>query len=172
MSHFAEMPVSRWSLGLVVRAGVVALIAVGVGGALGYAVSHQRSPSSPSRVVRPQPAGDAERALLAPLAVGSTVAGFEVRAIEAVRDGALTLTCAHGEATLQIQIRLRSAEAPAVAGRYGVFFSLGGGGGGGGAGASTEADGQRLARAVAEILTQHLDLPVPSGLTERHPGRE
>jgi|GEM_PF-2757235 len=148
----------NWSSGLVAKVVFMALVALGVGAALGYVLTHERGPSRPKSVKPASPAGPAELALIAPLAVGSTVDGYELRTVDAVHDGVEVLTFARGASIVRIEIALDSPEAPATAGRYAVFYSLADG-------SVPEADGQMLAKTVAAALQR--EAPTPAGLTVR-----
>lgn len=111
---------------------------------------------------RPRPAGPAERALVAPLAEGSALDDYEVREIHAVGpEGAMQVVCAKGRSVVRLSVALltpateEGPEPPAVAGRYAIFYSL--------RGASPE-EGERLARALAEVLSKNDAAPAPPGM--------
>ncbi|MBK9263717.1 MAG: hypothetical protein IPM54_28425 [Polyangiaceae bacterium] len=106
------------------------------------------------------PAGPDELALVAPLVVGSSLGDFEVREIQAVQRGVLNIVCAKGRSVVHLFIALASdkgPEPPAEAGKYAIFYSLRKG---------DPSDAERLAKALAEIVGKHSDVPVPKGMTE------
>lgn len=110
--------------------------------------------------VPPRPAGAEELALVAPLVVGRSLAEFEVTEIWAVRKGVLDVVCRKDRSVVRLSIALRSEkgpEPPAVADKYAVFYSVRSG---------DPSEGERLAKALAEIVGKHADVPVPKGLTE------
>ncbi|MRG90758.1 hypothetical protein [Polyangium spumosum] len=107
----------------------------------------------------PRPAGPAELALVAPLAPGSSLDGFTVREILAVRDGVLTLVCEKDRSVVRLSIALAADDGPtppAVAGKYAIFYS---------ARRGDPAEAERLAKALAALLEKHPDVPAPPGMT-------
>jgi hypothetical protein len=106
------------------------------------------------------PAGPEELAIVAPLAKGSDLGGYEVRDIRTVRDGVMRLVCVKDDATVRLDVALVDDEGPvppATAGKYAVYYSLKG---------SVPEDGARLAQKLAKVLEQHQDAPVPKGMTK------
>lgn len=100
---------------------------------------------------------------MAPLVPGARLGGYEVREIHAIEGGQLTLVCAKDRATVRLSIALAADEGPAppaTAGRYAVFYSLRN---------APPEDGERLAKALADVLGKHTDLPPPAGLTAFSP---
>jgi len=92
--------------------------------------------------------------------VGSSLADFEVIEIHAIQKGVLDVVCRKGRAAMRLSIALASdkgPEPPATAGKYAVFYSVRSG---------DPADAERLAKALAEIVGKHSDVPVPQGMTE------
>lgn len=155
---------SRWSLATLVRAVVVASIAVGIGAGLGYLVAHQPAPKlAPAGAAQPHPAGPAELAVVAPLRPGDALADFEVTAILAVdAAGALRVACEQGEAGLTLEVTLATDTGPpppARAGRYAIFYALRVG--------ATHEQGQRLAAALAAVLAANAETPIPPGMASR-----
>jgi hypothetical protein len=107
----------------------------------------------------PKPAGPSELALVAPLAPGGELDGFEVREVRAVADGVLVVVCGKDRVVVRLWVALASdagPEPPATAGRYAVFYSA--------KGADPE-DAARLARALAAVVDKRADVPVPPGMT-------
>jgi hypothetical protein len=106
------------------------------------------------------PAGPEELALVAPLVVGGSLDSFEVTEIQAIRKGVLNVACRKDRAIVRLWIALDAEKAPkppAVAGKYAVFYSVRDGDG---------AEAERLAKALAQIVEKHADLPAPKGMTE------
>jgi len=106
------------------------------------------------------PAGIEELALVAPLVVGSSLGDFEVVEIDAIQKGVLDVVCRKGRSVVRLWIALASdkgPEPPAQAGKYAVFYSVRGG---------DPADAERLAKALADVVGKHADVPVPKRLTE------
>ncbi len=106
----------------------------------------------------PQPAGPSELALIAPIAAGTMLEGYSVKAVNAVENGILVIQCEKERTKITLWVALLGEggpSAPASAGKYAVFYSL--------RGAESE-DGEKLARAIAAILEKHGDVPVPPGL--------
>jgi hypothetical protein len=115
------------------------------------------APAPPPPVL---PAGPEELALLAPLVVGSSLADYEVAEIHAVRKGVIELVCRKDRANVRLSIALaadKGPEPPARADTYAIYYSLRN---------ADPAEAERLAKALAEIVGKHLDVPVPKGLTE------
>jgi hypothetical protein len=117
--------------------------------------------TTPAKLAPAAPAGPAELALVAPLVVGGSLGDFQVREIQAVRKGVLNVICAKDRSVVRLSIALASEkgpEPPAEAGKYAVFYSLRRG--------SDPSEAERLAKALAEIVAKHSDVPVPQGMTE------
>jgi hypothetical protein len=104
--------------------------------------------------------GSPERALVAPLEPGASLAGFDVRSISVVEAGVLTLECARGPRSIRLYVALEGGPVPAAVtcGRYAVFYSTGEASG------FRDPDGERLAKALAAVLERHRELPPPDGL--------
>ncbi|EYF08133.1 hypothetical protein [Chondromyces apiculatus] len=156
----SDAQASRWTLLGIGRAVFVASIALGSGAGLGTLIT--RPPSSEAAGEAPPapvPAGAAERAILAPLAEGASLGDFEVLDIQAVNaEGAVRLHCVRDRAKVRLDVALVTEdgpEPPAFTDRYAVFYSL--------KNASPE-DGERLARALAEILKKNESAPTPPGM--------
>lgn len=138
----------RWTRRGVVRAGVIALFCLGTGAGLGRCITHE--PTAPEGATppepKPEPGGQLELAVVAPLRVGSELGGFEVREVRALHRGTISVLCAKGGAVVRLEIARAggSASAPATAGPYAVFYSTG-------AGASSE-DGAVLAQKLADVV--------------------
>jgi hypothetical protein len=156
---------SQWSWALLRRSTVAAMVCLWVGGAIGYALTHQAAPSSSSTTAgepphpRRPPAGAAELALLAPLLVGGSLEDSVISRIDAVTEGRIVLICTRGGKSIELDVMLASADAPlppATSGRYAVYYS---------AGASSSGDESRLAVALAHVLDTHASEPGPAGLT-------
>jgi hypothetical protein len=109
-------------------------------------------------------AGLAERALVAPLAPGSDLAGFTVREIHGVWHGVMRVVLVKGAAEVRLDVALADPEAPAApaatAGRYAIFYAI--------HGASPE-DGERLAQKLGELISTHAAEPAPPGMTVFEP---
>lgn len=107
----------------------------------------------------PPPAGAEELALVAPLAKGSELGGYEVRDIFGVQDGVMRLVCVKAQATVRLDIALSGEggpEPPATAGKYAIYYSLKG---------AFPEDGLALAQKLAKVLEGHQDAPAPKGMT-------
>ncbi len=107
-----------------------------------------------------QPAGPEELALVAPLVVGGSLDGFEVTEIQAIHKGVLNVAVRKERVTVRLWIAVDSEKAPkppAVAGKYAVFYSVRSG---------DPAEAERLAKALAQIVEKHADIPPPKGMTE------
>lgn len=92
--------------------------------------------------------------------MGHSLADFEVVEIHAVQKGVLDVVCRKGRSVVRLWIALASdkgPEPPAETGKYAVFYSVRSG---------DPADAERLAKALAEIVGKHSDVPVPKGMTE------
>lgn len=158
---------SRWSLATLLRAGIVASIAVGVGAGLGYLIAHQPPPNlARTGPTQPHPAGPAELAVVAPLRPGDALADFEVTAILAVdATGVLRVACEQGEAGVTLEVSLATdtgPKPPARAGRYAIFYALRIG--------ATHEQGERLAAALAAVIGANADTPIPPGMAAHAPG--
>ncbi len=150
-----------WSLRGLARAAAIGAVALGAGAAAGYAVSHERGPGSASSSASPPAraaAGPVELAVIAPIAPGAAIAGYTVDFVRAIGpEGQITIECSRGAARARIELARLAAGAPdppAKAGPYAVYY-------GGGA---PPGDGERLARAVAAVVADHLDRDVPARL--------
>jgi hypothetical protein len=162
MSGLERGAAPTWSLRGLARAAGIAAVSLAAGAAAGYAVSHEPAPPGPGaaalRADRPR-AGAAERAIMAPLREGSPLAeGFAIEHVDAVRDGVLAVGCRKGDARVRLDVALAAVggpQAPATAGPYAVYYATFG---------ATQAEGERLAVALAGVLATHSALPVPAGL--------
>jgi hypothetical protein len=151
-----------WSWSLVRRVAVASVVCLAAGGAVGYAVSHERGPSSsssssPGPVPRSQ-AGPAEQALVDPLRVGSSLEDYSVESIEAVHAGTMGVVVTRSGETVRLEIALAdpvSPPPPGPAGRCAVYVDVHG---------PPPADGERLAQALARIVSSHPSVPPPPGL--------
>jgi hypothetical protein len=106
----------------------------------------------------PRPASPAELAVIAPAAPGGKLLDFDIREVRGVQRGVMEVHCEKGAARVVLSIALAAPGGPAPpaeAGRYGVFYSL--------RGASPE-DGERLAKALAELLGKNSAAKVPEGM--------
>jgi len=114
----------------------------------------------------PVPAGAEELALVAPLAPGSELGGYQVRAIHGVQDGVMRLVCVKDRATVRLDVALvddDGPQPPATAGRYAVFYSLKG---------AVPEDGLGLAEALAKVVAAHQDAPAPRGMRKFVPSEK
>jgi hypothetical protein len=104
--------------------------------------------------------GSPERALVAPLEPGASLAGFDVRSISVVEAGVVTLVCARGPRAIRLYVALEGGPVPAAvtSGRYAVFYSTGEANG------FRDPDGELLAKALAAVLARNRELPPPPGL--------
>ena len=118
----------------------------------------------PERAPPPPVAPSAEElSLVSPLAPGSPLAGFEVREIQGVRDGAMRVVCGKDKAVVRLDIALVDDDGvvpPATAGKFAVFYSVRG---------ALPEEGDRLARKLAEVLKAHADAAPPPGMTKFQP---
>ena len=110
---------------------------------------------SPARPSPPPAAGSAELALVAPIAPGARFEGWMVRRVSSVHAGAIRIELERGSerAALTIHAAKGGPSPPATAGPYAVYYS-----------SRDPAEGERLSRALAAVLFQHRDRPVPAGL--------
>ena len=118
------------------------------------------SSSAPAAPPVARAAGAEELALVAPLVVGSSLVDFEVIEIHAMHKGVLDIVCRKGRSVVRLWIALASEtgpEPPAMSGKYAVFYSVRSG---------DPADAERLAKALAEIVGKHSDVPIPKGMIE------
>lgn len=157
--------VSPWTLAGLVRAAIVASVAVGVGAGLGYLIAHEPAPVAGPAPVKPRSASAAELALLAPLTPGSALADFEVTEIVGVGpEGSLRVVCERGAVGVALDVAL-AAEGeptpPARAGRYAIFYALRG---------ASPAEGEQLAVALAAFLEHNAGAAIPPGLGPYRPG--
>lgn len=119
-----------------------------------------------ARPLPPPPAGAEELALVAPLAKGSELGGFEIRDIHGVRDGVMRLVCVKAQATVRLDIALAAdggPEPPATAGPYAIYYSLKG---------AFPEEGLALAQKLAKVLAAHEDAPPPKGMTRFVPKKK
>lgn len=119
--------------------------------------SSTTAPASPQPA---PPAGAEELALVAPIVVGGSLGDFEVIEVQALQKGVLNIDCRKGRSVVRLWIARASdkgPEPPAEAGKYAVFYSVRSG---------DPADAEGLAKALAEIVGKHSDVPVPKGMTE------
>lgn len=126
--------------------------------------SASAAPSGSATVTRPPPPPPSaeELALLAPLAKGSDIEGYEVRDIRGVEDGVLRLVCVkdRDRATIRLDVALLDEEGPtppATAGKYAIYYSLRG---------AVPEDAEKLARRLAKVLQDHASMPPPKGMTK------
>ncbi|HZS35822.1 MAG TPA: hypothetical protein VFF06_03300 [Polyangia bacterium] len=135
------------------------MAALGAGAGVGVLVSRGRAHRDrPAR-----PASEAERALVAPLAVGAPLDDYQVREIHAVEKGVLRVVLARDAASVNLDVALAGPganRALASAGPYAIFYSLKN---------APDADGQRLAKALAAVIQPNAALPPPPGLTTFEP---
>jgi hypothetical protein len=115
--------------------------------------------ASAARAEAPPPPPSAEElALIAPLAAGSELEGFELREVHGVADGVLRLVCVKQKATVRLDIALADEDGPmppAQAGKYAVFY---------GARNALPEDADRLAKRLAKVLATHQEAPPPRGM--------
>ncbi len=103
---------------------------------------------------------------MAPLEAGRSLGGFTVREVRGVEDGSMLVVCVKDRATVKLQVALADPEGalpPATAGRFAVYYSLRG---------ATPAEGESLAKKLAEILRKNPDVPPPLGMTTFAPGEK
>jgi hypothetical protein len=150
-----------WSWSLVRRVAVASVVCLAAGGAVGYAVSHEGGPSSSSSSSGPVPrsqAGPAELALVDPLRVGGSLEDYSVESIEAVHAGTMGIVVTRAGETVRLEIALAdpvSPPPPGPAGRCAVYVDVHG---------PPPPDGERLAQALARIVSSHASVPPPPGL--------
>ncbi len=126
------------------------------------------SASAPSTTTPPpprpaKPAGPAELALVAPLAKGSDLGGFEVQEIDGVEDGTMRVVCAKDRAEVRLFVALADEEGalpPATAGKLAVFY---------GARGAPPEDAERLAKKLADVIVHNQGAAVPEGMTTYKP---
>lgn len=97
---------------------------------------------------------------MAPLAKGSELGGYQVRAIHGVQDGFMRVVLVKDGATVRLDVALASDDGPtppATAGKYAVFYSLKG---------AVPEDGVALAQKLAKIIEGRKDAPAPKGMTK------
>ena len=170
-------PRSAWTTLGLAQAAIIAALALGAGAGLGTLIAREPAPSPASPEPRPPlPAGPAERALLAPLTEGAPLGDYEVREIHAVDpEGRLRIVCVKGRAegraegrekrreVVRLDVVLASEggpEPPAETMRYAIFYSLKG---------APPEDGERLAKALAEVLQKNEAAPPPPGMAPYTP---
>ncbi|MFT3772772.1 MAG: hypothetical protein QM820_45865 [Minicystis sp.] len=130
------------------------------GGRGAPAASASIAGSASARRPPPPPPSAEELAILAPIARGSDLAGFEVREIHGVRDGVLRIVCTKKDSLVRLDIALTDDEGPvppATAGKYAVFYT---------AKSTLPDDAAKLAQQLAKVLEGHQDLPPPKGMTK------
>ncbi len=181
MSDPAGIP-APWSLPLVGRAVFAAGVCLLAGAVAGYAVSHERAPDGaarpPSSSVQegapggaprttPSPAGPAELALVAPLAPGAELEGYTVRRVDAVFDGTVGVVLERGPDRVRLDVAMagpdgaRGDRVGAAAGTYAIYaidvvnHTVDG---------APAEDAERVAKALAGILTGGAPRPAPPGL--------
>lgn len=111
----------------------------------------------------PRPASAEELSLVSPIVKGSLLAGFQVREIQAVRDGVMRVVCGKDKAIVRLDIALVDDDGvvpPATAGKFAVFYSLRG---------ALPEEGEGLARKLADVLVAHAGAPPPPGMTKFRP---
>jgi hypothetical protein len=111
----------------------------------------------------PKPAGPAELALIAPLAKGSDLGGFEVQEIAGVDEGTMRVVCAKEKAVVRLYVALADedgAPAPATAGKFAVFYAAHG---------ATPEDAERLSKKLASMIGSNTGAAVPAGMTTYTP---
>lgn len=119
------------------------------------------SASAPtSRAPRPERrvADAAELAVVAPIAPGSRLAGYEVVRVEGAERGAMRVVCAKGRGVVRLDVALRAdagAEPAATAGPYAIFW---------GAHNAPLDEAEAVARALAEVVKRNAAAPTPSSL--------
>jgi hypothetical protein len=105
-------------------------------------------------------------AVIAPLARGSSLGGWEVLRVEGTDRGALRVVCVKERAVVRLYIALATdggPAAPATAGRFAIFYSLRD---------ATPEEGERLATELAAVIKKNGDVPPPAGLTAFEPRPE
>lgn len=125
-------------------------------------------PSAPSsRSSEPQeppiaPAGGPERALIAPLAEGDSLAGWNVERVGAVMGGTIRLDLRRQGERAALMIALDDGgdpRPPLVVGRYAIFYT-----------AKDSDEGARLAAALGAVIEKNPNTKIPHGLAAFHPG--
>jgi hypothetical protein len=138
---------------------VAAMIAAGAAAVIIWRVRTEAAQPSTAR-----PASAAELALIAPLTVGSPLEDYQVREVHAVENGFVRVVCARDGAVVQLDIALGGGGGPnralASAGQYSIYYSLQN---------APDADGQKLAKALAAAMQPNGALPPPPGLTTFEP---
>ncbi len=115
--------------------------------------------------IRREPAGPDVRAILAPLAEGSDVAGWRVTVIEGVRDGCAHVVLRKGSDDIEVLIARRqgtAVSAPVTAGAY-ALFNMGL--------AQLDRQAGQVMRALADVLRANASAPMPQGMGPFLPGR-
>jgi hypothetical protein len=161
-------PSSTWSLRGLVRATLVGGLALGTGGALGFLVSHEPSPRAASSASPPSErpaAGPSELAVVAPLRQGAALADWRVDFVGAIGEaGAISIECSRGPARARLDVARVAPGAPdppAIAGPYAIYYGTG----------APPGEGERLARALAEVVAKNLAASVPPRLAPLRGGR-
>lgn len=106
----------------------------------------------------PRPANQAESAIVAPLAPGADLAGYQVKKLEWEDPGLLDVVLQKGAARIVLTVAMLGKgglEPPAQTARYAVFYSLRG---------ADPDDGERTAKALAAVLEANESAPPPPGL--------
>ncbi|MBK8257391.1 MAG: hypothetical protein IPK82_32575 [Polyangiaceae bacterium] len=109
-------------------------------------------------VPSPRPPNAAELAFLSPLAVGSTLSGWNIAEVRGITQGTLDLVCTKGGSKVILSIALHApggAEPPALAEPYAVYYSVRG---------EQTLEGETLAKALAAVLEKNKGGPPPPGL--------
>lgn len=151
---------TRWSSSGLRRSAGIALISLGVGAALGYAIGHEKAPEAKAEAPARPVLTDGERALLAPVTEGGKLGAYDVIEVHPISaDGGLRLACRkeHGIVRLEIVRAAAGSPAPPVTeGPYAIYYSLQNG--------ASQAEGEALATALAAILRVNSSVPVPAQL--------
>jgi hypothetical protein len=108
------------------------------------------------------PAGGPERALIAPLAEGDALAGWNVDRVCAVLGGTMRLDLRRQDERAALMIALDDGgdpRPPLVVGRYAIFYT-----------ARDSDEGARLAAALGAVIEKNPGAATPPGLSAFHPG--
>lgn len=154
--------ISLWTKRIAVGLLLISIGHLAIGCSNPQADPAPASSSRPAPTALPpaQPAGAEELALVAPLVVGSKLGTHEITKIHAIHKGVLEVHCRHERSQVRLSIALFSEKGPAPpaqADKYAIFYSVRGG---------DSAEGERLAKSLAEIVEKHSDVAVPKGMTE------
>ena len=155
-------PKTRWALVL------LALALLAGGSALlrrrGRAVGGPGDRAAVQTNIRREPAGPDVRAILAPLAEGSDVAGWRVTVIEGGREGGAHGVLRKGSDDIEVLIARRqgtAVSAPVTAGAY-ALFNMGL--------AQLDRQAGQVMRALADVLRANASAPMPQGMGPFQPG--